>query len=97
MAAFPEFLIKSTLPIAGMHWGLEFNAGVAYTTDVALAGKLLRKGYAVTCVSAPKEEPAPEPPTAVVEPEKAPEQPAKTPVPAAKVAAPKGTKKVKKG
>ena len=68
------YRIGSNLPIAGSHWGLEFEAGVAYTKDVALAGKLLRKGYAVTCVSPPAETPPPGPPAPEVpEPTSEPE------------------------
>ena len=72
-----SYLIKSDLPISGVHWGIEFKAGVAATEDAALANKLIRKGYTVTCVSEPKEQPAPAPPAAPAEPEKTeePEQP----------------------
>ena len=101
MSNLHSYLIKSNLPISGMHWGVEFKAGVAVTEDVTLANKLIRKGYAVTCVSEPKEQPAPVPPAAPAEPEKTeePEQPAKTPAPkpTVKAAAPKGAKKAKKG
>lgn len=84
------YQIKSNLPIAGEHWGLEFTAGVAKTNDGTLAGKLMRKGYAVTCVAEPEEAPvpaepaepakaevleAPAEPETPVEPEKLPEPP----------------------
>jgi hypothetical protein len=51
------YQIKSNLPIKGEHWGLEFTAGVARTNDGTLAGKLMRKGYAVTCVAESEEAP----------------------------------------
>ena len=78
MASLPSFLIKSNLPINGEHWGLEFTAGVAVTEDVTLANKLIRKGYAVTCVSGPKEELVSAPPAAPAEPEKTEEPQAPT-------------------
>lgn len=40
--------IESNLKINGRHWGLQFADGVAYTANVALAAKLLLKGYVVT-------------------------------------------------
>ncbi|MBE0600226.1 MAG: hypothetical protein IH607_00445 [Firmicutes bacterium] len=40
--------IESNLKINGRHWGLAFVDGVAYTANVALAAKLLLKGYVVT-------------------------------------------------
>ena len=40
--------IESNLKINGRHWGLQFADGIAYTTNVALAAKLLLKGYVVT-------------------------------------------------
>ncbi len=83
MANLHSYRIKSNLPISGMHWGIEFKAGVAVTEDVTLANKLIRKGYAVTCVSEPKDETVPASPAAPAELEKTeePEQPAETPAP----------------
>lgn len=40
--------IESNLKINGRHWGLAFVDGIAYTANVALAAKLLLKGYVVT-------------------------------------------------
>ena len=40
--------IESNLKINGRHWGLAFTDGIAYTANVALAAKLLLKGYVVT-------------------------------------------------
>ena len=40
--------IESNLKINGRHWGLQFVDGIAYTANVALAAKLLLKGYVVT-------------------------------------------------
>ena len=40
--------IESNLKINGRHWGLQFADGIAYTANVALAAKLLLKGYVVT-------------------------------------------------
>jgi len=40
--------IKSNLKINGIHWGLAFVDGVAYTANASLAAKLLLKGYVVT-------------------------------------------------
>jgi hypothetical protein len=40
--------IESNLKINGRHWGLTFVDGIAYTANVALAAKLLLKGYVVT-------------------------------------------------
>ncbi len=40
--------IESNLKINGRHWGLQFTDGIAYTANVALAAKLLLKGYVVT-------------------------------------------------
>jgi len=40
--------IESNLKINGRHWGLQFADGIAYTASVALAAKLLLKGYVVT-------------------------------------------------
>ena len=99
------YTIQSNRPISGMHWGVEFTAGVAETDDVALANKLIRKGYAVTCVSEPKETPvpAPEPVPALAEeptPEPAQEptpEPAQEPVVAKKTAAKKPATKKKGG
>ena len=42
--------IESNLKINGRHWGLQFADGIAYTANVALAAKLLLKGYVVTDV-----------------------------------------------
>ena len=40
--------IESNLKLNGRHWGLAFMDGIAYTANVALAAKLLLKGYVVT-------------------------------------------------
>jgi len=40
--------IESNIKINGRHWGLDFTAGVAYTSNAALAAKLRLKGYTVT-------------------------------------------------
>ena len=47
--------IQSNLKINGMHWGLTFVDGVAYTANVSLAAKLLLKGYVVTDEAIPQE------------------------------------------
>ena len=40
--------IESNLKINGIHWGLAFVDGLAYTVNASLAAKLQLKGYVVT-------------------------------------------------
>ena len=42
------YKVQSNLKINGLHWGLSFRDGVAYTDDIDLARKLKGKGYLVT-------------------------------------------------
>ena len=99
MAALLSYIIKSNLQINGMHWGLEFKEGVAVTDNTEIANKLLRKGYAVTCVSPPEAPKPKEEPAAKVEVQDEPAEQADPPAPEAPAVAapPKAKRKAKKG
>lgn len=51
------YTIQSNISVNGIHWGVEFKAGVAHTDNATLAEKLRLKGYVVTDEAQPKEIP----------------------------------------
>jgi len=72
--------IESNLKINGQHYGLAFTDGIAHTANVALAAKLLLKGYVVTDEQPEQPEAVPMKPTTVEAPPETASQPAIAPV-----------------